>query len=152
MLIKIREIEEQSGELRSFAVGGLLLSPFAKILAGVLLAVTLSSAGFGVYKAYQFKNMEIKYLETVNELAHSVSELENCHGKVEEQNKQIISIQIDAAEKVDLVKKVNEELSNNNKLQEKEIERLKNQPAPSTNEEVKAWLKDGLDVFGGEKE
>jgi septal ring factor EnvC (AmiA/AmiB activator) len=151
MLIKIREIEEQPEGLRSFGVGGLLLSPFAKILAGALLALTLSATGFGAYKAYQFKNMEIKYLETVNELAHSVSELANCHGTVDEQNKEIIDIQIDAAEKVDLVKKVNDQLDSSNKLQEKEIERLKKQTAPLTCEESRDWLKDGITIFG-EKE
>ena len=148
MLIKIREVEESSESLRGFAIGGVLLSPFAKILAGVLLTVTLSSVGLTVYKTFQLKNMEIRLLETENKLVHASSELVNCHNKVEEQNKEITDLQIDAAEDVALVKKINEQLNNSNAIQEKEIERLKKQSAPATCEDSKNWLKENIKIYG----
>jgi Tfp pilus assembly protein PilN len=150
MLIKIREIEEQPEGLRSFAMpgAGLLLSPFAKILSGVLIAGMLASTGVTVYKSIQLKNIKIELLETQNKLIHESSELAKSHKVVDDQNKEIANIQIDAAENVALITKINDQLNNANKIQTKEIERLKTTTAPLTCAESKDWLKDNISVYG----
>jgi hypothetical protein len=145
MLIKLKKRDQKMG----FAFGGvsLLLSPFAKILSATLLVSLLASGGFSVYKMVQVKNLKIELLQSQNELVRVTSELTACTTKLDQQNKDILNIMLDAEEDVNLVKNVNKQLDNATKIQKGEIDRLKMATAPLSCEEAQTWLKDNVGVY-----
>lgn len=145
MRIKLRKREQKM----AFGLGGvgLLLSPFAKILATTLFVLLLGSGGFGVFKMIQVKNLEIKLLESQNELTRVTGELTRCKGQIDMQNQEILDIKMDAEEDVSLIKDVNKQLDAATKIQQDEITRLKLKNAPLTCEEAQTWLKDNIGVY-----
>ena len=145
MRIKLRKQDQKM----AFGLGGvgLLLSPFAKILAATLFVLLLGSGGFSVFKMIQVKNLEIKLIESEHELARVTGELGQCKDQIDMQNQEILDIRMDAEEDVSLIKDVNKQLDTATKIQQDEITRLKMKTAPLTCEEAQTWLKDNIGVY-----
>lgn len=147
MRIRIKNVS--SGKF-GFGLGaGLLLSPFAKILVGVMFATILGAGGFGVFKMFQVKNLELKLAETSSQLTLTQSELNGCKMTLDEQNRDILNIRIAAEEDVKIIKEVNKQLDKITSVQAREIDRLKSNPAPVTCDESKEWLKENIQLFKG---
>jgi hypothetical protein len=125
----------------------LLLSPFAKILSGFLLAALLANGAFSIFKILENKNLEIKLLETEQNAKHFEVELKKCQNELDTQNIEIDKINVDSQRDIDIIDKTNRDLINKNIIQEREINRLKNLPAPKSCEESKQWLVNNLNIF-----
>lgn len=147
MKINIREKTSDADKFGFFPGGALLLSPFAKILSGVLLAGLLASSIFTVVKVFEVKNLEIKLLNSQKDAEHYKSEFEICATVVDSQNIQIAQIQADAQRDIDNIKRVNEDLVIVTKNQKREIEKLKSRPAPVGCDAARNWLRDNIDIF-----
>ena len=148
MKIKLRKHDAKMG----FGLGGVLLSPFAKILSGILVAGLITSMGFGVVKAFEVKSLENKLLKSENEVVRLGGEVENCKGILKDQNKEILNIKLDAEADVERVNEVAKHLSVINKMQKKEIEDLGKVSAPKTCDESRDWLKSNLNTYEGGEE
>ena len=146
--MRIRLKERQEHNKYGF-VGGLslLLSPFAKILSASLLAGMLASAGVNVYQLLKIKNLEIRLLETENESGRLISEVATCKNALDNLNKDILRIRVDAEEDVNMIKDVNEQLGEVAKIQKNEIDRLKMKAAPISCDEARDWLRENINVY-----
>ena len=141
-------IRRQQQDLKmGFALGGLLLSPFAKILSVVLAGGLLLSGGFSVYKMIQVKNLELKLVKSENELIHVTGELQGCQSTIDLRNQELLDVVINAEEDINKFKDVNEQLGTIAKVQEREIGRLVADKAPLTCDEAKAWMHDNIDMY-----
>lgn len=147
MQINIKEKKIEDGRFGFFGPTTMLLSPFAKILSGILLVGLLSSLGFSAYKVLQTKDLEIKLLEEKQNTQHLSTELDQCKLELESYNLQIDRIRKDAENDINAIKRVNEELNKLTVEQRREIEKLLNAPAPVGCEGSTQWLKDNLDIF-----
>lgn len=147
-MIKVSEKKAEDGRFGLFPGGALLLSPFAKILSGILLAGLLTSGGFALWKMFEVKNLTIELMEEKENSAHLQSEFNNCKLEIEDQNNEIARIVSDLKKEVDDMQKLNDVLNERNVTQRREIENLRDRPAPLGCEESEAWLRDNLDIFG----
>jgi hypothetical protein len=147
MLIKIKEKTVDDGRFGFFPGAGLLLSPFAKILSGVLVLSLLGSGVFSVIKIFEVKNLKIELLQSKQEERRLENELDKCKLKLDSQNIRIAEIRADADKDIIAVKEVNDQLNKVTEIQDREIERLKNAPAPESCEESTQWLIDNLQIF-----
>lgn len=143
---KVKERVSPEG-LYSFAGSALLLSPFAKILSGVLLAGLITSVSFNGVQLWKSKALEIRNATLSLDLAHAKSELRVCGEQIDRQNSEIDRIREDAERDRELIDKFNDQLNYISEMQGKEIERLKNTPAPQTCEEAAEFMSENLGVF-----
>lgn len=147
MQINIKEKKIDDGKFGFFGPTAMLLSPFAKILSGILLIGLLASLGLNAYKLFETKNLEIKLLETQQDNQHLTTENANCKMELDDINLRIATIKADAEQDVNAIKRINEELSMLTVDQKKEINRLLSLPAPKGCESSTDWLRDNLNIF-----
>lgn len=143
MLIKLTRKEN---DRRQFAAA-LLLSPFAKILSGLLFAGLLGSVGFSGYTMWKNKSLQVDIAELKADVSSVTSRLDTCLVELKDQNGAVITVAADAAADVAVFETVNDQLVKTNKIYEDEIKRLKNRPPPESCEASKDWLRDNLDIF-----
>lgn len=147
MQIRIHEKRDDEGRFGFFPGSALLLSPFAKILSGLLLAGLLASSVFLVLKIFETKDLKLELSETQKNYQHVQSEYKACLKTVDDQNSQIAQIKAESDRDLEIIKKVNEELNNIALKQRREIDKLKSTPPPRDCDETAKWLKDNLDIF-----
>jgi hypothetical protein len=139
---------DEIGKFGFFPGATVLLSPFAKILSGVLLVALLSSAVFSVVKVFEVKNLKIDLLNEEKETTRLTTELEQCNIALTDQNNAIALLKSDADRDIENMNKINDELNKEVQLQYEEIDRLKARPAPVSCEESEIWLRDNINIFG----
>lgn len=149
--VRIVEKEEAPADT-PYGFGGLgfAFTPLTKVLLGGALAAFLAMGGTIAWQTFKTQRLEIKLLEAQSANQLLQSEVDNCKAQIDGQNRLIEQIQKDAEEDVALIESVNDQLNRVIKIQDREVERLKDIPVPETCEEAKQLLIDNLEIFGSE--
>jgi hypothetical protein len=145
----VKEKEETPADipLEFAGLGALALTPFTKILLGGAAAVFLVMGGTVAWQQFKLQRQEIQILQLENESQNLQNEIDLCKSQIDRQNQLIDQIKSDAEDDIALIEEVNDQLNRVIRIQDNEVDRLKDLPVPETCEESKQLLLDNLRIF-----
>jgi chromosome segregation ATPase len=120
-----------------------LLRKYWKQLA--VIAVILSMAGVIAWKDHTIKSQASNITTLQSQLAEAKDDLVKCQGRIEHQNEEILKASDESKKKFQAIDALGTILEGMKKDQKATLQALRDQPAPKTCEDTRAYLANGLE-------